>query len=94
MKHRYDMSDKIEFKMLDYECIDKDTVTFKLEDDTIVKIKVDLDRVGIATNYRNPDGTPHYMINTSVKVKIIPSDRRFSVEKSRMKSSNIPSHIA
>lgn len=88
------MSDKIEFKMLDYECISKDTVTFKLEDDTIVKIKVDLDRVGIATNYRNPDGTPHYMINTSVKVKTIPNDRRFSVDKSHMRSSNIPSHIA
>ncbi|GIU71320.1 MAG: hypothetical protein KatS3mg003_0799 [Candidatus Nitrosocaldaceae archaeon] len=88
------MSEKIEFKMLDYECIDKDTVTFKLEDDTIVKIKVDLDRVGVATNYRNPDGTPHYMINTSVKVKIIPSDRRFSVEKSKMRTNNIPSHIA
>lgn len=67
--------------MLDYERVGADFVSFKLEDGTIVKVKVDLDRVGIATNHKNPDGTPHYAINTSVKLTIIPSDRKFSVEK-------------
>ncbi len=88
------MSDRIEFRMLDYECLDKDTVTFKLEDDTIVKVKVDLDRVGVATNYTNPDGTPHYLVNTSIKIKIIPSNKRFTVEKRHIKTSDLPSHIA
>lgn len=72
---------KIDFKMLDYERVGPDFVAFKLEDGTTVKVKVDLDRVGIATNHKNPDGTPHYAINTSVKLTIIPSDRTFSVEK-------------
>lgn len=72
---------KIDFKMLDYERIGGDFVAFKLEDGTLVKVKVDLDRVGIATNHRNPDGTPHYAINTSVKISVIPNDRKFSVEK-------------
>ncbi len=85
------MSEKIEFKLLDYECIDKDTVTFRLEDDTIVKVKIDLERVGVALNYKNPDGTAHYLVNTSVKVKIIPSDRRFSLEKRAV--NNTPIHI-
>lgn len=67
--------------MLDYERIGGDFVAFKLEDGTLVKVKVDLDRVGIATNHRNPDGTPHYAINTSVKISVIPNDRKFSVEK-------------
>ena len=58
---------KIEFKMLDHKRLENDFVSFKLEDETIVKVKVDLDRVGIATNFTNPDGTPHYAINTSVK---------------------------
>lgn len=88
------MSEKIEFKMLDYECIDKDVVTFRLEDGSIVKIKVDIDRAGVATNYTNPDGTPHYLINASIKVKVIPSSKRFSIEKRQIKSSDdIPSHI-
>lgn len=76
-----ELKNKVEFKMLDYERIGGDFVAFKLEDGTLVKVKVDLDRVGIATNQKNPDGTPHYAINTSVKLTIIPNDRIFSVEK-------------
>ncbi|NDB33223.1 MAG: hypothetical protein EB150_06590 [Nitrososphaeria archaeon] len=72
---------KIDFKMLDHERIGGDYVSFKLEDGALVKVKVDLDRVGIAINYKNPDGTPHYAINTSVKISVIPNDRTFSVEK-------------
>lgn len=53
--------------MLDYSVVDNDdTVSFKLEDCTIVKVKVGIERVGVATNYRNPDGSPHYAVNTSV----------------------------
>ena len=40
------------------ERLENEFVSFKLEDGTIVKVKVDLDRVGIATNFNNPDGTP------------------------------------
>jgi len=76
---------KIEFKMLDHERLENDFVSFKLEDETIVKVKVDLDRVGIATNFINPDGTSHYAINTSVKLSIIPKNKKFSVEKKSVK---------
>ena len=78
-------TNKIEFEMLDYKRLENDFVSFKLEDGTIVKVKVDLDRVGIATNFTNPDGTPHYAINTSVKLSIIPNDKKFSVEKKSIK---------
>ncbi len=77
--------DKIEFKMLDYKRLENDFVSFELEDGSIVKVKVDLDRVGKAVNFKNRDGTPRYTINTSVKVSIIPSDRKFSVEKTSLK---------
>jgi hypothetical protein len=85
-----DPKNKIEFKMLDYERLGNDFVAFKLEDGTVVKVKVDLDRVGIATNHKNPDGTPHYAINTSVKLTIIPSDRKFSVEKNTKDKQSPP----
>ncbi len=81
-------NDKIEFKMLDYKRLENDFVSFKLEDGSIVKVKIDLDRVGKAVNFKNRDGTPRYTINTSVKISIIPSDRKFSVEKSSVKSKN------
>jgi hypothetical protein len=81
---------KIEFKMLDYERVGTDFVAFKLEDGALVKVKVDLDRVGIATNHKNPDGTPHYAVNTSVKLTIIPSERTFSVEKNQKEKHTSP----
>ena len=76
---------KIDFKMLDHERLENDFVSFKLEDGTVVKVKVDLDRVGVATNFTNPDGTPHYAINTSVKLSIMPKNKKFSVEKKSVK---------
>ncbi|MFQ5970033.1 MAG: hypothetical protein ACE5J2_06030 [Nitrososphaerales archaeon] len=87
--------EKIEFRMLDHERVGDDSITFKLEDGTIVKVKVDLDRAGIATNYRNPDGTAHYAINTSVKVFVVPHDRKFTVPKGQVKvqSTKPPGHM-
>jgi hypothetical protein len=51
--------------MLDHHRVGDEHVIFNLEDGTMVKVKVDLERVGIATNYKNPDGTPHYAVNVS-----------------------------
>lgn len=79
-------SDKaVEFRMLDYSTVGSDTVSFKLEDGTVVKVRVGIERVGVATNYRNPDGTLHYAVNTSVKLYIIPHDKRFTLPKSQVK---------
>lgn len=77
--------EKIDFEMLDFKRLENEYVSFQLDDGTIVKVKVDLDRVGKAINYTNPDGTPHYAINTSVKLSIIPSDKKFTVEKTLVK---------
>lgn len=87
--------EKIEFKMLEHERVGNDTVTFKLEDGTIVKVKVDLDRAGIAINYKNPDGTAHYAVNTSVKVSVIPHDKKFTLPKGQVKpqSTKPPGHM-
>jgi len=82
--------EKTEFKMLDYKRLENEYVAFELEDGTVVKVKVDLDRVGKALNFKNPDGTPHYAINTSIKLSIIPSDKKFSVEKSSLKNKKPP----
>jgi hypothetical protein len=95
-------SDKIEFKMLDYAVEGSDTVSFKLEDGTIVRVKVALERVGVATNFRNPDGTPHYAVNTSVKLYVMPHDKRFTLSRNQVRGNvqdkpwdkhTSPSHI-
>lgn len=80
--------EKIEFKMLDYKRLENEFVSFELEDGTVVKVKVDLDRVGKAVNFTNPDGTPHYAINTAVKLSIIPPDKKFTVQKKSLREKN------
>ncbi len=79
--------EKIDFEMLDHERIENEYVSFRLEDGTVVKVKVDLDRVGKAINYKNPDGTSHYAINTAVKLSILPAEKKFSVTKSNLKNN-------
>ena len=69
-------ADKVEFKMLDYKRLGDEVVTFELEDGAIVKVKVDLGRVGKAIKNANPDGTPHYAINTSVMTSVIPPNNK------------------
>lgn len=82
--------EKIDFEMLDYERVEHEYVSFKLEDGTIVKVKVDLDRVGKAINMKNPDGTPHYAINTAIKLSILPSDKKFIIEKNNLNNQKSP----
>jgi len=76
--------EKIDFKILDYKLIGNDTVVFRLEDGAMVKVKVDLGRVGVATNLKNPDGTPHYSITPDIRIKFTPAEKKFSLPKSQL----------
>jgi len=80
--------DLVKFRMLDWKLKSpSDTVVFELEDGTIVKIKVDLDRAAIAIDYKNPDGTPHYNIGTGLKLTVVPKSKEIMIPKSQL---NIP----
>jgi len=74
----------VEFRWLESKLVGSDTVTFRLEDGALVKIKVDVDRAGVAVNYANPDGTPHYHINTSLKITVIPPQKKFYIKRSEL----------
>jgi hypothetical protein len=76
--------ENVEFKMLEAKLVGSDTVVFRLEDGAIVKIKVDLNRAGVAINFRNPDGSPHYNINTGLNITVIPNEKKFFVPKSQL----------
>jgi hypothetical protein len=77
--------DNVEFKLLEYKCIGNDTVVFELEDGAKVKIKVDIDKIGIASNFKNPDGTPHYLVNPTIRVNVIPADKMFRIPRSQVR---------
>ena len=75
------MSEDIEFELLESKPVGSDTVVFRLEDGAIVKIRVDIDRAGVAINYKNPDGSPHYNIAVSNKITIIPPNKRYRIPR-------------
>lgn len=76
--------ERIEFKWLEAKTVGNNTVVFRLEDGAMVKIRVDIDRAGVATNYTNPDGTPNYNIGASLHINVIPSSKKFSIPKSQV----------
>jgi len=77
--------DKIEFKMLEAKLTGSDTVVFRLEDGARVRIKVDIRRAGVAVNFTNPDGTPHYSVDAGLAIQIIPSNKKFYIPRSKLK---------
>lgn len=81
--------------MKDWKLVGNNVVVYNLDDGAIVKIKVEMQRAGRATNFKNPDGTPHYVINTGVEVNVTPpeKERMFSVQKPKQMNSKVPSHI-
>lgn len=78
---------KIEFEWLEAKRTGTDTVVFRLEDGATVKVKVDLDRVGVAKNITNPDGTPHYDIGATLKVNVTPPKKSYYRPKSSLRIS-------
>jgi len=82
--------ENVEFKLLDSKSVGNDTVVFRLEDGTTVKIKVEINRAGIATNFKNPDGTPHYAIDAGLRIQVIPKSKKFYIPRSKLKSPPHP----
>jgi len=82
--------EKVEFKWLEAKTVGGDTVVFRLEDGAMVKVKVDIGRAGIATNYTNPDGSPHYNIDANLRITVIPASKKFSIPKSQMPGAAKP----
>ncbi len=80
----------VEFKMLEAKPVGNDVVVFHLEDGTNIKVRVSLDRVGVALNFKNPDGTPHYTTNFNLTVNILPAERKFSIPKSQIQVPTPP----
>lgn len=80
----------VEFKWLDSKSVGSDTVVFRLEDGTRVKIRVEINRAGIATNFKNPDGTPHYAIDAGLRIQVIPKAKKFYIPRSKLRSPRPP----
>jgi len=82
--------EQIEFKWLEAKLVGSDTVVFRLEDGAMVKVRVGIGRAGVATNFKNPDGTPHYNVNADLRVQVIPKSKKFYIPKSKLRIPRPP----
>jgi len=70
--------------MLDAKLVGSNTVVFRLEDGAQVKVVVDIGRAGVATNFTNPDGTPHYNIQTALRLEVTPAKKKYFIPRSKL----------
>jgi len=67
----------IKYKQLSAKTIGSNVVSFRLEDETLVKVHVDIARVGVAVDRKNPDGTPIYFLNPNLRFEFQTKDKTF-----------------
>ena len=60
--------EQIKFRQISARLVGSNVVNFRLEDETLVKVYVELGRVGVAVDRKNPDGTPIYNANVNVRL--------------------------
>lgn len=69
--------EQIKFKLISAKLVGSNVVCFRLEDETLVKVHVDLGRVGFAIDRKNPDGTPIYNVNANLRMDFETKDKTF-----------------
>ena len=69
---------QIEYKAIEAKLVGSNVVCYRLEDDTLIKVYVDVQRIGIAINQKAPDGTPIYNITANIyKIMFEPKNKIF-----------------
>jgi hypothetical protein len=69
--------EQIKYKQISAKVVGSNVVVFRLEDETMVKVHVDMARVGVAVDRKNPDGTPIYNFSTTLRFDTQTKDKTF-----------------
>ena len=69
--------EQIKYKLISAKLVGSNVVCFRLEDETLVKVHVELPRVGVAVDRKNPDGTPIYNVNANMRMDFETKDKTF-----------------
>ncbi len=69
--------EQVKCKQLSVKLVGSDVVCFRLEDETFLKVYVSMNRVGVAVDKKNPDGTPLYIFNTGLRIEAVTKDKIF-----------------
>jgi hypothetical protein len=69
--------EQIKYKQISAKVVGSNVVVFRLEDETLVKVHVDMARVGVAVDRKNPDGTPIYRFDLAQRLEVQTKDKTF-----------------
>ena len=70
--------EQIKFKQISAKLVGSNVVNFRLEDGNLLKIHVELARIGVAVDRKAPDGTPLYNFTLSnPRVEIETKDKTY-----------------
>ena len=70
--------EQINFKQISAKLVGSNVVCFRLEDETLLKVHIDVGRIGVAIDRKSPDGTPIYNINVLPRIEIELKDKMFT----------------
>ena len=73
--------EQIKYKLLSAKLVGSDVVCFRLEDETLIKVHVDMVRVGVAVDAKDPTGQPIYNMTVQPRFEVIPKDKIFYAPK-------------
>ena len=69
--------EQIKFKQISAKLVGSNVVNFRLEDGTLLKVHVDLARIGVAIDRKAPDGTPLYNFTLNPRIEIETKDKTY-----------------
>ena len=69
--------EQIRFKQITAKLVGSNVVNFHLEDGNLLKVHVELTRVGVAIDRKAPDGTPIYNFTLNPRVEIETKDKTY-----------------
>ncbi len=71
------VQEQIKYRQITAKLVGSNVVNFRLEDGNLLKVHVDLGRIGVAVDRKAPDGTPIYNFALNPRVEIETKDKTF-----------------
>jgi len=69
--------EQIKYRQISAKLVGSNVVNFRLEDGTLLKIHVELTRVGVAVDRKAPDGTPVYNLSINTRPEVETKDKTY-----------------
>lgn len=81
--------EQIKYKQISAKLVGSNVVNFRLEDGNLLKVHLELTRVGVAIDRKAPDGTPIYNFTMNPRFEIETKDKTYFAPAPSMPTQRI-----